>query len=389
MITVAFFNQNFLMQKEITDALRRVSGVRLAVINMPDYPAPQQAQQACDALSTHGVRMLFTVNDWGMGLDNVVAEFLTANSILHVNWCADDPFFYETFHGHPLRPVPNRIDFVSDRSYVAAMRSRGMNAHFAPLASDPALFAPALPHPGYKRTSCFVGNSYVKQAEAFTKDYEPYFDSLIPFVTSLYSRYRQDPALDLSACVAQQVEPSSLPPGMSVDKAVFVLKHLVSYVFRKRLIVSLARRYPDFTVFGDEWWLLDLPREKISTEVGYYVNLSRTYQETRVNIDVNRVVIREGLTQRVFDCLASGAFVITSAKPVLQEFFETTGDAKEVVVFDNEQHLGELIDYYASHDSERAAIVERGRRRVLSEHTYDHRIAEIFRIVSGEIGGNG
>jgi spore maturation protein CgeB len=60
-----------------------------------------------------------------------------------------------------------------------------------------------------------------------------------------------------------------------------------------------------------------------------------------------------------------------------------------VVVFDNEQHLGELIDHYASHDSERAAIVERGRRRVLSEHTYDHRIAEIFRVVSGEIGGNG
>jgi len=51
---------------------------------------------------------------------------------------------------------------------------------------------------------------------------------------------------------------------MSADKAVFVLKHLVSYIFRKRLIVSLARRYPDFMVFGDEWWLMDLPREKVS-----------------------------------------------------------------------------------------------------------------------------
>jgi spore maturation protein CgeB len=131
---------------------------------------------------------------------------------------------------------------------------------------------------------------------------------------------------------------------------------------------------------------MDLPREKVSTEVGYYLNLCRTYRETKVNIDINRIVIREGLTQRVFDCLASGSFVVTNSKPIVRELFETAGMHEEVVMFDNEEHLRELIDFYTVHDTERLAIVERGRRRVLAQHTYDHRIAEIFRVASGEIG---
>ncbi len=386
MITVAFLNQDFLVQKEIIAALRRVSGVRLAVVNTADYPAPDQTQQAIEALTAHGVQLLFTVNDWGMGLDGAMGSFLRDRAILHVNWCADDPFFYETFHGRPLVCMPNRIDFVSDRGYVAALRLRKIAAHFLPLASDPSLFYPLSPHPGFRRTTCFVGNSYFKQVEEFTKGYEQFFGDLIPFVTSLYSQYRTSPSMDLESMVALKVGTEQMPPDLTREKAVFVLKHLVSYVFRKRLIVSIANRYPDFTAFGDEWWLMDLPREKVSTEVGYYINLSRTYQETRVNIDVNRVVIREGLTQRVFDCLASGSFVITSAKPILCEFFESQGNKREVVVFDDERHLADLIDYFASHDSERNAIVERGRRRVLAHHTYDHRIAEIFGVISGEIG---
>jgi len=133
-------------------------------------------------------------------------------------------------------------------------------------------------------------------------------------------------------------------------------------------------------------WLMDLPKEKVSTEVGYYINLSQTYRETKINIDVNRIVIRDGLTQRVFDCLASGSFVITNSKPIVRELFETAGKKEEVVMFDNEEHLRELIDYYSVHDAERLAIVARGRKRVLAQHTYDHRVAEIFRVVATEIG---
>jgi spore maturation protein CgeB len=386
MITVGFFNQDFLMQREIIGALKRVPGVRLVVFNIPGIPDQPQAQEACSALSQQGCRILFTVNEWGLDKEGTTASFCASRGVIHLNWSADDPFFYSTFHGMPLMPMPNRIDFVTDRGYVARMREAGLNAHFLPLASDPSVFAPAQPALPLLRTACFVGNSYNQQIEGFAKGNEDFIDGLVPFVTGLLMDFQKNPLLDLSQKVSDKIGVLTLPEGLSRDKAVFVLKHLVSYFYRKRLVVSLCRAYPDFMVFGDQWWVLDLPREKISTAVGYYVNLSQTYQQTKVNIDVNRVVIREGLTQRVFDCLASGSFVVTSTKSILPEFFETQGESREAVMFESEQHLKELIDHYAAHDEERRAIVERGRRRVLAEHTYDNRIQKIFGIVSKELG---
>jgi spore maturation protein CgeB len=139
-------------------------------------------------------------------------------------------------------------------------------------------------------------------------------------------------------------------------------------------------------VFGDEFWLCDLPREKVSTAVGYYINLNETYRQTKINIDINRVVITEGLTQRIFDCSAGGNFVITSNKPVIDEFFVTKGENREAIVFNNELHLKELIDYFLKHDDERNAIAQRARERVFKEHTYDHRVRSIFRVISEQMG---
>ena len=347
MINVAFFNQDFLMEKETVAALGRVNGVQLVVIGIPDSPTVHQAEQATQALTAHGIQMLFTVNDWG--LHEAVATFLNDKSILHVNWCGDDPFYNEIFRGIPLAPLPNRIDFVTDRRYVSALRKRGRAAHFLPLASDPAIFYPQALRSGYKRSICFVGNSYRALTETFTKGYERFFGDFVGFVASLFDAYRKDPSIDLDSIVERQLETAALPPGLTRGKAAFVLKHLASYLFRKQLIVSLAKQYPDFRVFGDGLWLMDLPKEKVSTEVGYYINLSQTYRETKINIDVNRIVIRDGLTQRVFDCLASGSFVITNSKPIVRELFETAGKKEEVVMFDNEEHLRELIDYYSVH----------------------------------------
>jgi spore maturation protein CgeB len=388
MITIGFYNQDFLMQKEIIAALSRVPGVRLVVFAIPDVPSQSQAEEACDALSRHNCRLLFTVNDWGIDREEITASFCASRGIIHLNWCADDPFFHSTFHGTPLNPRPNRIDFVTDRGYVPLLRDAGLDAHFLPLATDPSIFAPVQPALPFARTACFVGNSYNRQIEGFAKGNEEFIDGLVPFVTGLLMEYRKNPLTDLSLKITEHIAAVTLPAGLGRDKAVFILKHLVSYFYRKRLIVSLCRSIPGFMVFGDEWWLLDLPREKISTAVGYYINLSQTYQQTKINIDVNRVVIREGLTQRVFDCLASGSFVVTSTKSVLPEFFETQGGSAEVVMFENEEHLRELIDHYAAHEDERAAIVERGRKRVLAEHTYDHRIQTIFKTLSSIMGRN-
>jgi spore maturation protein CgeB len=230
-----------------------------------------------------------------------------------------------------------------------------------------------------------VGNSYRNQIDEFCAECKNLMDDLVPFMGTVLKRYEKNMLIDIEQEVAEELSGHVLSASLSKRKAIFIVKHFISYLFRKRIVAGLAKEFHDFMVFGDALWALDLPQEKVSTAVGYYTNLRETYVETRVNIDINRVVITEGLTQRVFDCCACGGFIITNNKSILNEFFITEGPEKQIAAFDNEPHLKELINYYRSHEEERKGIALRGRQRVLQEHTYDHRMKTIFKILSENI----
>jgi spore maturation protein CgeB len=49
-----------------------------------------------------------------------------------------------------------------------------------------------------------------------------------------------------------------------------------------------------------------------------------------------------------------------------------------VGVYSGTEELIEQVGHWLAHEDERAAVAEAGYRRVLAEHTYDHRFAEIF-----------
>ena len=79
---------------------------------------------------------------------------------------------------------------------------------------------------------------------------------------------------------------------------------------------------------------------------------------------------------RNFEVPGCGGFLLTERVPHLERYFELD---REVAVYEDEHDLVERVGYWLSHEHERAAVAEAGYRRVLSEHTYDHRFEAIFR----------
>ena len=51
---------------------------------------------------------------------------------------------------------------------------------------------------------------------------------------------------------------------------------------------------------------------------------------------------------------------------------------REIGVYSGEAELAERINWWLDHPTERAAVAEAGYRRVVADHTYDHRFAAIF-----------
>jgi spore maturation protein CgeB len=78
---------------------------------------------------------------------------------------------------------------------------------------------------------------------------------------------------------------------------------------------------------------------------------------------------------RNFEVPGCGGFLLTERVPHLERYFEL---GREVAVYDDAADLVEQVEYWLGHEEERAAVADAGHRRVLAEHTYDHRFAEIF-----------
>ncbi|MBD3343800.1 MAG: glycosyltransferase [Chitinivibrionales bacterium] len=386
MITVACFSHRNLVEKELMNAFRRIPDTRVIAIEITVVTSREQAALVCNVLKQHKCTILLTINNWGLDNEGVIADFCVKNHCILINWCVDDPFFHQIINNIDFPPSPNRLDFVSDRGYIKQMTDQGYNAIFLPLATDPSIFHPVPEKRTFKRNTCFVGNSYREQMDKYLKKCDTYIESFLRDIPPLLRKYSADMGYDIESEIEKLVSQREIPSHLSVRKAVFYLKHFIGYLYRKNLVVSLEGIYPDFKVFGDEGWVQDIPAEKVSRGVGYYKNLNLVYQQTRVNLDINRMVIRDGFTQRVFDSLASNSFIITSRKRVVYEYFETEGDKKELVVFRNSEHLQELIDYYLRHETERAAIAERGMKKVLSRHTYDHRVRVILKEIGKIVG---
>jgi len=79
--------------------------------------------------------------------------------------------------------------------------------------------------------------------------------------------------------------------------------------------------------------------------------------------------------------MASGSMLLTNEeeRSGLTDLFQ---DRKHFVMYRNEKELVDITDYYLKNDYERELIAAEGMEKVLSEHTYSHRVKEMVRTLS-------
>jgi spore maturation protein CgeB len=82
---------------------------------------------------------------------------------------------------------------------------------------------------------------------------------------------------------------------------------------------------------------------------------------------------------RIFEALACGAFVISDNQ---RDVFSLFKEGEHLVGFNDSDDLSAKITYYLDRPLEREEIARRGRREVISKHTYVNRIQELLSTVS-------
>jgi len=135
-------------------------------------------------------------------------------------------------------------------------------------------------------------------------------------------------------------------------------------------------------VFGDYWPEyfirrgLKIPSYYRGKATGETVN--KIYLSSKIALNINQAQSKEGLNTRTFDIPACGAFEIVDYKKNIGTHFKID---EEIVTFKNIDELKNKIDYYLKNDELRKSISVRGKQKVLTEHTWVHRMKEVISIL--------
>lgn len=93
---------------------------------------------------------------------------------------------------------------------------------------------------------------------------------------------------------------------------------------------------------------------------------------------------KQGAHERVFSGMASGAVVVTNDNEYLRKNFI---DPEEIVLYRRGkfEEVNERIHLLLANEPKRRIIAEQGRQKVLSNHTWDHRVSDLIPLISMRI----
>jgi len=158
------------------------------------------------------------------------------------------------------------------------------------------------------------------------------------------------------------------------------------YFNRRQFFLGLTDL--DFKLWGSDWEgagllgdILQKNGERVDEE-----EIVRIYNASRINLNLHSSTYTDGVNPhgdfvnpRTFEIASCGGFQLVDERSLLPELFEV---GKEVVVFSDLASCRQKIEYYLAHPDEAAQIAEAGRQRVLSEHTYEHRMREALEVIA-------
>lgn len=165
------------------------------------------------------------------------------------------------------------------------------------------------------------------------------------------------------------------------------------WIERQRFLHKLDWTGIDFGLYGG-WELMGSRnhlRKHLCHEIVKNEATAELYRKAKIGLNLHRtsmgwgrevehIEMAESLNPRCYELAACGCFFICDGRAELSDVF---GDL--VPTFDTAQEAGDLMRYYLAHEDERAEVAAQLPASV-REHTFDHRVAEMLRILEGHDG---
>ncbi|MBF0482437.1 MAG: glycosyltransferase [Desulfovibrionaceae bacterium] len=380
---LCILKENNFIQPEIVSALVRLGAPVGAVTLTQTTPAREFIAALLREILAFKPDFVFTVNHYGVDEGGMLIDLLSCLGVPLASWLVDHPELAVSEVGYLASP--GAMLFSCDAASIEGLTRRGHRAHYLPLASDPALFAPiaALPidHPWRARVS-FVGDAF-RGAVAERLKSGRFPAALLRAVKPLAALALADPLAPVERLIETLPDASAAYRELRPRARRFAFAQTValtaSRILRERCLEKILEFAP--LLAGPPALRVlarGAPGARLIGEIYYNTDLPAFYQCSQINFNATSVQMRGALNQRLFDVPACGAFLLTDYSEQIEPLFDLNS---EIACYRDPEEIPDLIRFYLAHPRERERIAGAARRRVLAGHTYDHRMAELLAVM--------
>jgi len=142
----------------------------------------------------------------------------------------------------------------------------------------------------------------------------------------------------------------------------------------RQILKDLLPTEHKLAVYGREWE--DFPvHEYVVNDYMDNDKVGQAYHDAKILLNDHWDDMKQYgvISNRIFDALAVGAFVISDHIQEIEEVFEGS-----VITYQSKDDLKKKVDYYLKNDKERELLAKRGQEIVLNKHTFRKRIERII-----------
>ena len=331
---------------------------------------------------------LLTVNHLGVDREGVLLDILAESGLPLVSWFVDNPFLILPLY--PRRYQERTLLLTWDADNVGALRDLGFpHVDWLPLGVDPERFRPGAPgREEWRARVSFVGNSMTAKVAGrlAAAAPPPELENRLEELAAAFGPSQESSVARFLNQNRPELWPLFLGLGSPVRMLAFetCVTWLSTLRYRLACVQGLLPFGP--LIAGDAGWRQLLPAEgwRAHHELSYYEELPGFYPRSEINFNCTSLQMKGAVNQRVFDVPAAGAFLLTDQRRQMEELFEP---GVEVAVYAAPEDVPQAVQRWLDDPEGRDRLAQAGRKRVLAEHTYDHRLRALMDRVDRTFGG--
>ncbi|MFW5499000.1 MAG: CgeB family protein [Maridesulfovibrio sp.] len=377
---VLFFHRKYFLMGEITAALERL-GVEFRSVDIGTGDTVREGfvEDLLRTLVDFKPDFALTVNHFGVDREGKLTDLLLKLKLPLASWFVDNPHLI-LYRYADVSPDLTAI-FTYDAGNLEIMSEKGFeNVFYLPLATDVERFKPGLSgRDEWRAEVSFLGNSMVHAVDKYLRSSE--LDAeLEQRVPDLAIEFGERAELSVEEFLRNS-HPELLErmENLATDENRLSFEGLITWEATRLYRLSCVRELLPFNplIVGDDGWheLLAKGSWRYLPSLDYYNDLPGFYPMSKVGFNCTSRQMKGAVNQRVFDVPACGGFVLTDYREQMEALFEP---GTEIIAYNEISEIGPLLEKWLADDVGRAKVTAAARKRIMAEHTYEHRLSVLL-----------